>query len=148
MSSLKVRKVSALALLIVAIAAFAVGLAFGQLAGYTLIKPFRITITVVETSLKVNSLSFTYDPASNQYTKATVSGKNYDTTAAHYGKVYVVLKDSAGNTVASGSADIGSSTSPIDANTAFGPIDVPLSWESGKTVADVANGYLWVEQLG
>jgi hypothetical protein len=145
---LKVRKVSVITAILIAIVAFAAGTASAQLVSFTLVKPYTLPISVTTSQLKVDSLSFTYDSTTNQYSSATVSGKNYDTTNTHYGKVYVVLKDSSGTVVASGSAYIGSSANPIPANTAFDPITVSLTWTPGKSVNDVASGQVAVEQLG
>ncbi|MGB9672487.1 MAG: hypothetical protein ACPLZY_05010 [Candidatus Norongarragalinales archaeon] len=112
-------------------------LAASAIINYTLVKPFTLTITTAPCPLTVESLSFAYDPAQNQYTSCTMqisSVASESTTAT----VYVYLKNSTQATIAQG--QLTQSFSP-GATT----VTVTLSWVSGKTVEDLSGGYIVIQ---
>ena len=107
------------------------------LTSYTLLKPFTLTITTAPCPLEVASLSFTYDPAQNQYTSCAmqVSSSSASPLTA---TVYVYLKNSNQTTIASGQLT-------QQFNTGTNSLTVPLSWASGETVGNVAGGYIVIQ---
>jgi hypothetical protein len=107
------------------------------LTSYTLVKPFTVSISTAPCPLSVQSLSFTYDPSLNQYTACNmqISNSASSTTTA---TVYVYLKNSSQTTIAQG--QVTQTFNPGSTS-----ITVSLTWAQGKTVDDVAGGYIVVQ---
>lgn len=110
--------------------------AFSQLTGYTLTKPYTLTITTASSPLSIESISFNYDPSQNRWTTCNmqISNSNMSATAT----VYVYLKNSAGANVAQGQL---TQTFP----TGTTAITVSLSWTGSYTADDVASGYAVIQ---
>jgi len=104
---------------------------------YSIVKPFAATLTFTEPMLKIESVEFSpyYNATLDQYTSCDVTVKNYDTSTAHSGTVYVYLYDAAGDVVASGQL----SFDPISPSGQV-TLTVTLTWVSGKSLDDVASG--------
>jgi hypothetical protein len=117
--------------------AFTVGAA---ITTYTVVKPYVVTLAVSNSQLQVETLDFNtyYDPPTNRWNQVRVTVKNYD-TAARSGTIYVYLYDSGGTQIASGTQGTGTIGGGSQAD-----LTVTLSWNTGKTVADVASGRVTV----
>lgn len=107
------------------------------LTSYTLVKPFTLAITTASCPFTVDSVSFSYDPDTNQYPQCTLTVSNTGTSSMS-ATVHVILKDAGQNIVASGQL----SQMFTQGATA---VTVTLSWVSGKTVDAVSGGYITVQ---
>lgn len=106
---------------------------------YSLIKPYVVGLAVENSQLTVESVQFTYEPASNRYSDCTVQVYNIYTSSLT-GTVYVYLQDPEGSNIASGQSAI--TVNPGSTNT----VNVPLNWIANKTVVDVAGGRIVIVQ--
>jgi hypothetical protein len=123
----------------VAIASLGIGIAIGQNSGIVLVKPFSAPITVVESDVRVISMTYTYDPLADKLTDVKIVLEN-TAFANRDCIVHIVLFDKDGNAIARGS----SSTITIGGRSSLQVI-VGLSWISGKSVNDIASGRVAVE---
>lgn len=115
----------------------AVGYSAYALTSYTIIKPFTLTLTTAATPFDISSVNFAYDPGTNQYPSCTLSIVNSGSQSVT-ATVYVYLKNATGSTVANGQLTQAFSPGTIT-------VTVTLTWASGKTVADVAGGYIVIQ---
>jgi hypothetical protein len=107
----------------------------------TLLKPSLFDVQAKAVPVTVTSLKFlNLDPKTKTYSSLQVALQNNDNANSYTVNVYVTLYDSSGNTVASGSY-----TGVALGTGASATISVPLTWATGKTVADVATGSIIVE---
>lgn len=111
-------------------------LAFAQLTGYTLVKPYTVTITTAPSPLQVQTVSFTFDPALNRWTSCNININNTQASPVS-ATIYVYLKDSAQQTIAQGQHT-------QNFNPGATVVTVTLVWTSG-TASDVAGGYIVVQ---
>jgi len=107
------------------------------LTSYTLVKPFTLANATASCPFTVDSVSFSYDPETNQYPQCTLTVSNTGTSPMS-ATVHVILKDAGQNIVASGQL----SQMFTQGATA---VTVTLSWVSGKTVDAVSGGYITVQ---
>ncbi|MFZ8789411.1 MAG: hypothetical protein ACO2OZ_07045 [Acidilobaceae archaeon] len=125
---------------IIAITSLSIGIAIGQNSGIPLVKPFSAPITVVESDVRVISLTYTYDPLSDRITTAKTTLENTALTGRNC-IVHVVLFDRDGNVMAQGS----SSQVTVGGGSTL-QVTISLNWSSGKSVSDLASGRVAVEQ--
>jgi len=127
-------------LLLATIIVGGVGLGIAQTV-LTLLKPSIFDVQAKAVPVTVTSLKFlNLDPKTKTYSNLQVALQNNDNANSYTVNVYVTLYDSSGNTVASGSY-----TGVALGTGASATISVPLTWSTGKTVADVATGSIIVE---
>jgi hypothetical protein len=105
-----------------------------------LTKPARTPIATASSNLVASSASFSYDAYTNKWTFVTIQITNEGGEAAS-GTVTVILYDSQGNPIASGSA----STGTVSAGSAT-TVLVTLSWSAGVDADDVVSGTITVNQ--
>lgn len=109
---------------------------------YQISLPVIGDIQFVESELKIESLSFSYNSTLKQYTGALVDVKNYGGDS-HTGKLNIGLYTTGSVIIASGTLDTGTIASG-----ATHSLTVPLSWQSGYTVANVTQGEIQLQQTG
>jgi hypothetical protein len=125
---------------IIAITSLSIGIAIGQNQGFLLVKPFSAPITVVESDVRVISLTYTYDPIADRITTVRVTLEN--TAPSSRGcVVHVILFDKDGNVIAQGS-----SSPVIVGGGSTQQVTISLNWSSGKSVSDLTSGRVAVEQ--
>jgi len=125
---------------LIAVASLGVGIAIGQNQNnIVLVRPLSVPVAVTDPSVRVISLTYSYDPISDRITTVDVRVEN---TAAESRSivVHVLFYDSGGNVIASGSATdtIGGGASKW--------VSVALTWSSGKSVNNLASAKIAVEQ--
>jgi hypothetical protein len=127
---------------IIAITSLSIGIAIGQSSGILLVivKPFSAPITVVESDVRVISLTYTYDPLSDRITTVRTTLENTASTGRNC-VVHVVLFDRDGNVIAQGS----SSQVTVGGGSTL-QVTISLNWSPGKSVSDLASGRVAVEQ--
>jgi hypothetical protein len=125
---------------IIAITSLSIGIAIGQSSGIPLVKPFSAPITVVESDVRVISLTYTYDPLSDRITTVKTTLENTASTGRNC-VVHVVLFDRDGNVIAQGS----SSQVTVGGGSTL-QVTISLNWGPGKSVSDLASGRVAVEQ--
>lgn len=111
-----------------------------QTPSIILAKPARTPIATTSSSLVASNASFSYDAYTNKWTFVTVQVTNEGGESAS-GTVTVILYDSQGNPIASGSA----STGTISAG-GITSVLITLSWSAGTDADDVVSGTVTVNQ--
>jgi hypothetical protein len=123
---------------VIAVASLSIGIAIGQNQGFLLVKPFSAPIIVVESDVRVISLTYTYDPVADRITTVRVTLEN---TASSSRNCVVHIFDKDGNVIAQGS-----SSPVIVGGGSTQQVTISLNWSSGKSVSDLASGRVAVEQ--
>jgi hypothetical protein len=108
--------------------------------GIPLVRPFSAPITVVESDVRVISLTYTYDPVADIITTVKTTLENTALTGRNC-VVHVVLFDRDGNVIAQGS----SSQVTVGGGSTL-QVTISLNWGPGKSVSDLASGRVAVEQ--
>jgi len=125
---------------IIAITSLSIGIAIGQNSGIPLIKPFSAPITVVESDVRVISLTYTYDPVADRITTVRVTLENTASSSRNC-VVHIILFDKDGNVIAQGSS------SPVTVGGgSTQQVTISLNWSPGKSVSDLTSGRVAVEQ--
>jgi len=125
---------------LIAVASLGVGIVIGQNQNnLVLVKPLSVPVAVTDPSVRVISLTYSYDPESDRITAVDVRVGNMATESRSI-VVHVLFYDNGGNIIARGSATdtIGGGVSK--------PVRVALTWSSGKTVNDLASARITIEQ--
>jgi len=115
----------------------------GGISTFNLTKPAVVDINVLSSPLIVSAVDFNsyYNASSNRWEYVKVTVENTGSTDL-VGEIECILYDADGNVVASGSLI----QSPINAGSTVN-VEVPLTWESDKTVEDVADGRIVVSAI-
>lgn len=123
-----------------AITSLSIGIAIGQNSGIPLIKPFSAPITVVESDVRVISLTYTYDPVADRITTVRVTLENTASSSRNC-VVHIILFDKDGNVIAQGSS------SPVTVGGgSTQQVTISLNWSPSKSVSDLTSGRVAVEQ--
>ena len=110
-----------------------------SLTAVTITKPLVIEINVQEPSLQATDIQFNFNATSMRYDSVDITIERIG-GGLYSAEVTVTLVDAANATVASGSVTVSNYSSGST-------VTIVLSWESGKTVTDVAGGTIVIEQL-
>ncbi len=126
---------------VIALTFLSIGIAVGQnSSGFLLVKPFSAPIRVVDSEVRVISLTYTYDPEVDRLTRVSVTLENTASTSRNC-VVHVILFDRDGNVIARGS----SPTITIGGGGTL-QVTISLNWSTGKSINDLASGRIAVEQ--
>lgn len=125
---------------VIAVASLSIGIAIGQNQGFLLVKPFSAPITVVESDVRVISLTYTYDPVADRITTVRVTLENTASSSRNC-VVHIILFDRDGNVIAQGSS------SPVTVGGgSTQQVTISLNWSPSKSVSDLTSGRVAVEQ--
>lgn len=114
---------------------------FAYTTNYQVALPVLGDLTFVPPDLSIDSISFRYNSTLRQYMDALVEVRN-SAGVKHTGKVEIFLYTIGDIQIASGIANTGDITGG-GANS----VTVPLTWQSGYTVANCSRGDIQVQQL-
>jgi hypothetical protein len=95
---------------------------------------------VVESDVRVISLTYTYDPVADRITTVRVTLENTASSSRNC-VVHIILFDKDGNVIAQGS-----SSPVIVGGGSTRQVTISLNWSFGKSVSDLASGRVAVEQ--